>query len=186
MRTLLMLAFVVVTCTVSGVAASLYLRSFNETSENNDQWAVQTRIGDFRSLRKMGGLPLPLIWAIKAWPDRLSCVTSTDKDILKWDELRGSLSVNVCLTRVLAQSTSVNEASEILKKNGFEQLIRRTQPNFPPAITEMAAFCPSHAEPCSRVFDRMGGWFGKPHALSVSLIYRESELLDVNALPLTK
>lgn len=186
MRTLLTLVFVAVTCAILGVATSLYLHSYNEVSESNDRWAVQTRIGDFRSLRKMGGLPLQLIWTIKARPDRLSCVTPTDKDILKWDEFRNSLSVNVCLTRVLAQATSVNEASEILKKNGFDQLTRRTPPNFPPTITEMAAFCPSQAEPCSKILDRLGGWFGKPHALSAGLIYRENELLDVNAVPLIK
>ncbi|MBY5474670.1 hypothetical protein GFM09_28535 [Rhizobium leguminosarum bv. viciae] len=134
----------------------------------------------------MGGLPLPLIWTIKAWPNRLSCVVSNDHDVLKWEDFDGALSINVCLTRVLAQSTSVDEAIDILKENGFELPTRRTQPNFPPTIMEIAAFCPSHAEPCSRVFDRLGGWFGKPHALSVSLIYRERELLDVNALPLTK
>ncbi|MBB4226588.1 hypothetical protein GGD56_000408 [Rhizobium mongolense] len=180
------LVIVVVTCTFFGVAASLYLRSYNEVSESDDQWAVQTRIGDFRSLRKMGGLPLPLIWTIKTRPDRLSCVISTDDEVLRWEDFSGSLLINVCLTRVLARSTSVSAAIDILKKNGFEQLAQRTQPNFPPAITEMAAFCPSHAEPCSKSFGRLGGWFGKPHALSVSLIYHGSELLDVNAVPLTK
>lgn len=186
MKRLLTLLVVVAACAVSAVAASAYLRSYNEVSETDDRWTGQTKVGDFKSLKQMGGIPLTLVWTIKTWPNHLSCVIATDHDVLRWADFDGSLSVDVCLTRVLAKSKSVDETIGILRKNGFVSPTRRSQPNIPDEITELAATCLPHADPCSKSFERMGGWFARPHALSVSLIYHQDELLDVSALPLTK
>lgn len=113
-------------------------------------------VGDHVSYKRKVPLPVGLKIALTRWPDRRSCLASTDGVILRWEKLRGLKKIEVCLVRVLTAAASIEEAKRILVASGLSIPI---DDPFPPKYADsvVAGICHLKSVPCGRAVSTL--WF---------------------------
>jgi hypothetical protein len=159
-----------------------FLRAYNEVSAIAEPGPIKTKIGDYISSKRMGTLPVRLIWALKKWPDRDSCLSDPARAILKWDEFAGEDDMEVCLTRVLNQAKTSQTIVSILAENGFSSpSVSSLGPQ--KDVTVVSVNCGKTAMPCGSAVANFWSFVLTPYEFTVSVSRSDEQILDVKVVP---
>jgi hypothetical protein len=162
-------------------ALDAFLRSYDEASDEDRARGVRTKIGDYRSFRPIGTLPLPLILALKKWPDRAACLFDPDGNILRWEEMGSPTEIEVCLSRMFANAATDEEIVAILNDNGFWGA--RVMPaigRFNSSKTIVIGTCDRASRPCGYAMENFWSIPFEAYAFSINISRDGHTTLDIN------
>jgi hypothetical protein len=168
-------------------ALDAFLRSFDEASEEDRAHGIRTKIGTYASARPIGTFPLFLIWSLRQWPDRAACLSDPARQILRWADLGSRTSIEVCLSRVIANVGSDQEVAAILTANGFNGVsIRPASPRTKWVGSTVSGTCMATAQPCGVAVDEMFSFPGASYAFDARVSRFSHGMTDVRITQISK
>jgi hypothetical protein len=169
------------------VGIDVFVRTYDEATDQDRARGVRTRIGEYMRFEPMGMFPLPLVLALEKFPDRASCLSSDGK-LLRWADIGSTLEVEVCLSRAFAKTVSDEEIVESLTANGFigAESSPATTGRTNSAKTKIAASCTKGKGACSKALENFRHFPFEIYGYSIGISRDPPEVLNTDVVAILK